>query len=76
MEFQRHTAALIRGARRMGRKKKFAELIMARLPAGMTDRIEALLGETEDRADFVRIALTRELERREADQPEKKKRKG
>ena len=37
----------------------------ARLPAGTLDRIEAVLREREKRADFIRVAIERELKRGE-----------
>lgn len=49
----------------MGRKKRWAEDMQARFPEGTFDRIEAALDEGEDRTDFVRIAVERELKRRE-----------
>ena len=45
--------------------RKFIELMVARFPAGTFDRIAAVLGPTEDRADFVRAAVEQELQRRE-----------
>jgi len=49
----------------MGRTKRWAEDMQARFPAGTFDRIEAVLEESEDRTDFVRVAVERELKRRE-----------
>lgn len=49
----------------MGRKKRWAEDMQARFEEGTFDRIEAVLGEGEDRTDFVREAVERELKRRE-----------
>jgi hypothetical protein len=49
----------------MSRKLKFTEFMAARFPRGTFDRIAAVLTETEDRADFVRLAVERELKRRE-----------
>jgi hypothetical protein len=51
--------------KRMGRKKLWGEDMQARFPAGTFDRIEAVLAENEDRTDFVRQAVERELKRRE-----------
>jgi hypothetical protein len=49
----------------MGRKKLWAEDMQARFPEGTFERIEAVLTEAEDRTDFVREAVERELKRRE-----------
>lgn len=49
----------------MGRKKLWAEDMQARFPPGTFERIEAVLTEDEDRTDFVRAAVERELKRRE-----------
>lgn len=49
----------------MGRKKKWAEDMLARFPEGTFARIEAVLDATEDRTDFVRAAVDREIARRE-----------
>lgn len=51
--------------RRMGRKKQWAEDMQARFPEGTFDRIAALLESDEDRTDFVRAAVAREIKRRE-----------
>lgn len=52
----------------MGRKKMWAEDMQARFPEGTFGRIEAVLAEGEDRTDFVREAVDRELKRRERSQ--------
>lgn len=57
--------------RRMGRKKQWAEDMQARFPAGTFERIAAVLVEKEDRTDFVREAVERELKRRERQKPDK-----
>lgn len=49
----------------MGRKKKWEEDMQARFPPGTFGRIEAVLEDGEDRTDFVRQAVERELKRRE-----------
>jgi hypothetical protein len=49
----------------MGRKKRWAEDMQARFPEGTFDRIQAVLDEGEDRTDFIREAVERELKRRE-----------
>lgn len=49
----------------MGRLKKWAEDMQARFPEGTFARIESVLEEGEDRTDFVREAVDRELKRRE-----------
>ena len=50
----------------MARKRKWSEDMQARFRAGTFARIAALLEETEDRTDFVREAVEREITRREA----------
>jgi hypothetical protein len=49
----------------MGRKRKWVEDAVARFPEGTFARINAVLGKTEDRTDFIREAVERELVRRE-----------
>lgn len=49
----------------MGRTKRWAEDMQARFEEGTFDRIHAVLNEGEDRTDFVRAAVERELKRRE-----------
>lgn len=49
----------------MGRKKMWAEDMQARFAEGTFQRIESVLEEGEDRTDFVREAVERELKRRE-----------
>ena len=53
----------------MGRKKMWAEDMQARFPEGTFARIEAVLEDSEDRTDFVRVAVERELRRRERRSP-------
>jgi hypothetical protein len=48
----------------MGRKKRWAEDMQARFPRGTFARIQAVLRDQEDRTDFVREAVERELKRR------------
>jgi hypothetical protein len=50
---------------RMGRKKRWHDVMGAKFPAGTFDRIAEVLGEDEDRTDFVRLAVEREIERRQ-----------
>ncbi len=57
----------------MGRKKRWAEDMQARFPEGTFKRIADLLEEGEDRTDFVREAVERELTRREKQLPKKRK---
>jgi hypothetical protein len=52
--------------RPMARKKRWSEDMQARFPAGTFERISKVLAEYEDRTDFVRAAVERELKRREA----------
>jgi hypothetical protein len=49
----------------MGRKKLWSEDMQARFPEGTFARIESVLREEEDRTDFIREAVERELKRRE-----------
>jgi len=49
----------------MGRKLKFPEKAVCAFPRGTFAAIESVIGETEDRTDFVREAVARELARRE-----------
>jgi len=51
--------------KRMGRPRQWAEDMVARFPTGTFKRIEAALDDEEDRTDFVRVAVERELQRRE-----------
>lgn len=50
---------------RVGRKKLWTEDMQARFPEGTFERIGAVLENDEDRTDFVRLAVERELRRRE-----------
>ena len=52
--------------RRMGRKQINHEQTPARVPEGTLARIDATLADGEKRSDFIREAVERELERREA----------
>ena len=49
----------------MGRKKMWAEDMVARFVEGTFKRLDAVRKEDEDRTDFVREAVERELKRRE-----------
>lgn len=49
----------------MGRKKQWAEDMQARFPQGTFARISAVLIDGEDRTDFVRESVEREIKRRE-----------
>ena len=51
--------------RRMGRKKQWSEDMVARFPEGTFAAITELLDKGEDRTDFVRAAVAREIKRRE-----------
>jgi metal-responsive CopG/Arc/MetJ family transcriptional regulator len=55
-----------------GRKKIWPERREMALPAGTLDRIAAVLRDGEDRSDFVRLAIERELARREGEEIESK----
>lgn len=56
-------------ASRVGRKKQWAEDMQARFAEGTFARIARLLTDTEDRTDFVREAVEREIRRREKSKP-------
>ena len=60
----------------MGRKKRWSEDMQARFPEGTFARITLVLREREDRTDFVRAAVDRELNRRERRARPKPKRRG
>jgi hypothetical protein len=47
-----------------GRPRQWAQDMQARFPAGTFERIKRVLGEDEDRTDFVRTAVEHELKRR------------
>lgn len=49
----------------MGRHRINDEQTMARFPAGTLERIDAVLGEGEKQADFIRESIEKELKRRE-----------
>jgi hypothetical protein len=49
----------------MGRKRINDEQTPARVPAGTLKRVDEVLREGEKRADFIRVAIERELKRRE-----------
>jgi metal-responsive CopG/Arc/MetJ family transcriptional regulator len=51
----------------MGRPPLGLELTMVRLPKGMGRRIDALHGKKGGRSAFIRAAIERELQRREAE---------
>lgn len=51
-------------ASKVGRKKRWSEDMQARFAEGTFDRIAAVLEDGEDRTDFVRMAVEREIERR------------
>ena len=53
--------------RSMAPRKKWAEDMQARFPKGTFTRIAAVLAPYEDRTDFVREAVERELQRREGE---------
>ena len=49
----------------MARKTKYPEKAVAAFPEGTFVRIAVCLGKTEDRTDFLRDAVERELQRRD-----------
>jgi len=50
----------------MARRKRFHETMVARFPEGTFARIAAVLRDEDDRADFVREAVEKLLQEREA----------
>lgn len=48
----------------MGRKMKYPEKAVGAFPSGTFAAIERVTADTEDRTDFIRTAVERELERR------------
>jgi hypothetical protein len=50
----------------MGRKRRWPERTAIKFAAGTFERIAAILDEDEDRMTFMREAVEREIERREA----------
>lgn len=50
------------------RKKKYPEKMTAAFPKGTFRLIERVIGKVEDRTDFVRMAVEREITRRLAEQ--------
>ena len=50
------------------RRKKFDEIMVARFVKGTFRKIRRVLRPDEDRTDFIRAAVAREVERREAAQ--------
>jgi hypothetical protein len=59
---------------RMGRKKRWHDVMGAKFAAGTFARIAAVLEKDKDRTEFVREAVERELERRERATPRKRRR--
>jgi hypothetical protein len=55
----------------MGRPKLYSEDMQCRFPKGTFKAIARVLDKDEDRTDFVREAVERELERRSAKQPKR-----
>jgi hypothetical protein len=51
---------------RVGRKKRYSEDLLGRFPAGTVARIDKLRAKGEERTQFLRDAVERELKRREA----------
>lgn len=49
----------------MGRKKRWSEDMVARFAEGTFARMDAVRDDGEDRTDFIRDAVERELKRRE-----------
>jgi hypothetical protein len=60
-------------ANRVGRKKRWSEDMQARFPEGTFARIESVMQANEDRTDFVRDAVEREIRRREKQPPPKRR---
>lgn len=56
----------------VGRKKINGEQMPARLPVGTIARMDAVLDDAENRSDFLRVAVEKELSRREKHKPPRK----
>ena len=56
---------------RMGRKLRWPERVMAKLAAGTLARIATVLEKDEERTAFLREAVDREIQRREAAKPKR-----
>lgn len=59
--------------RRVGRKRINEEQVPARFRGGTLARIDAVRRDKENRAEFIRIAIEREIERRERTKERKRK---
>lgn len=57
-------------ASKMGRPSLKVKPILIRLPEGVAERIDAVMGKENRRAEFIREAVDKELERREAEAKE------
>lgn len=53
--------------KRLGRPQQWAERTPVRFAEGTFGRITMVLRDDEDRSDFIRLAVNREVERREAE---------
>ncbi len=58
---------------RVGRKKEFTERILLPLRPGTLERIAAALARDEERTEFVRRAIEREIKRRKRPPPGSKR---
>lgn len=58
-----------------GRPRRYGDIMFARFLDGTFDRIAVVLDPSEDRADFMRRAVEKELERREKRESKNKARK-
>ena len=54
---------------RMARPKNEHEPVLIRFAPGTKERVRAVLGEGEDHASFVRLAVDKEVRRRERSKP-------
>lgn len=59
----------------VGRKRINEEQMPARLPAGTMARMDAVLEDKEKRSDLLRVAVEKELIRRERTKPKRKSQK-
>ena len=62
-----------RGLGSLARKPKYLEVTTLRLLPGTAERIDQVLGQFEDRADFMRLAIEEKIALREAEAAAKKK---
>jgi len=60
---------------RVGRKKRWHEIMGAPFPRGTFARMDAVRAKGESKTDLIRVAVERELKRREARRPARQRRR-